>query len=188
MIRLFPAALVPALAVLAGCGSTAPRSAAPSAAAERAALQGSPPALARLHAEQGRIDQGGLAAFRDRLRTLRGHPVVVNKWASWCAPCRAEFPFLQRVSVAYGRRVAFVGLNSGDAVPAAQRFLRAAPVSYPSYEDPKEKIARAIGAPLGYPITQYYSRTGELVFSHSGGYSSQAALERDVRRYALGSS
>jgi thiol-disulfide isomerase/thioredoxin len=188
MNRPLLAALLPALVSVAGCGSTTPRSAAPSAAAERAALRGSPPALASLHAEQGRIEEGGVAAFHARLQTLRGNPVVVNKWASWCGPCRAEFPFLQRVSVAYGRRVAFVGLNSGDAVPAARRFLRAAPVSYPSYEDPKEKIAQAIGAPLGYPITQYYSRRGELMFSHSGAYANQAALERDVRRYALGSS
>jgi thiol-disulfide isomerase/thioredoxin len=187
MARRLSIALLPALLALGGCGSEAPRSAAPSPAAERAALRGSPPALAQLHAEQSRIEEGGVDAFRARLAALRGHPVVVNKWASWCAPCRAEFPILQRVSVGYGRRVGFVGLNSGDAVPAARRFLKATPVPYPSYEDPKEKIARAIGAPLGYPITQYYSRTGELIFSHSGGYSTVAALERDVRRYALGS-
>src|ERR671936_853689 len=67
---------------------------------------------------------GGAAAFRARLRGLRGHPVVVNKWASWCGPCRSEFPYFQRLGVELGRRVAFLGVDGNDNDSDSRRFLR----------------------------------------------------------------
>ncbi len=83
----------------------------------RARLAGSPPPLAALHAQADEILSGGLPALRARLAALRGTPVVINKWASWCEPCRAEFGVFQRVSVARGREVAFIGIDSGDSQP-----------------------------------------------------------------------
>src|SRR3954470_3372416 len=52
--------------------------------------------------------------FRARLAALRGKPVVVNIWGSWCIPCRQEFPIFQRVSAAMGKRVVFLGLDTQD--------------------------------------------------------------------------
>jgi cytochrome c biogenesis protein CcmG/thiol:disulfide interchange protein DsbE len=128
---------------LAGCGEM-PRSAAPNRAKVDAELAGSPAPLARLHAEAGQVLGGGPAAFLARVRALRGYPVVVNKWASWCSACVSEFPQFQRVSLEFGKRVAFVGLDGKDADQAAASFLRQYPVPYPSYADPQERIARAI--------------------------------------------
>jgi thiol-disulfide isomerase/thioredoxin len=151
----------------------------------RARLAGSPPALAALHAQAGEILSGGLPALRARLTALRGTPVVINKWASWCEPCRAEFGIFQRVSVSRGREVAFIGIDSGESSRAdALAFLRSFPVSYPSYYDQSGQAGDAITDSAFTPVTVFYNRRGGL-FIHQGAYPSVAKLEQDVRRYAL---
>ena len=178
------ALLVACALLLAACGSDEPRSAAPAAEATNRALRGSPEPLARLHRQAGRLLDGGAGAFRARLRELRGHPVVVNKWASWCPPCRAEFPFFQRQGVERGRRVAFIGVDANDNDGDARRFLRQLPVPYPSYKDPKLSVSAVFNGVQAFPTTAFYDRAGRLSFVHQGGYSSEARLARDIRRYA----
>jgi thiol-disulfide isomerase/thioredoxin len=152
-------------------------------AAARQRLQGAPAPLARLYAQANRILPGGRPAFEARLRALRGHPVVVNKWASWCGPCRAELPILQDVATERGRRIAFVGVDARDERPAAAAFLRRYPLPYPSYDDPSEKIARFLQAPSNFPITVFLDARGRSVFMHQGGYRSKADLVADLDRH-----
>lgn len=172
------------LAVLAaaGCGSNV-HSAAPAAAVQAASLQGSPAPLARLHRQANRLLGGGTSAFESRLAALRGYPVVVNKWAHWCDPCQSEFPVFQKVSVALGRHVAFLGLDGNDQTAGAQSFLRQFPVSYPSYEDAHSAIANHIKAATYFPQTVFFDRSGHIVYDHIGPYESVSALERDINRY-----
>src|SRR4051794_21636778 len=110
--------------------------------AATAKLQRAPAPLASLYGQPSAILDGGKAAFERRIAGLAGHPAVVNKWASWCRPCRAEFPVLQQVATARGTQVAFLGINGADKRPAAEKFLAAHPLPYPSYEDPHEDIAQ----------------------------------------------
>jgi cytochrome c biogenesis protein CcmG, thiol:disulfide interchange protein DsbE len=147
-------------------------------------LAGSPPPLAALHRQADRLLPGGKDAYEARIAALRGYPVVANVWASWCGPCRFEFPMLQKVSAAYGKRVAFLGINSEDSDEEAGTFLKEAPLSYPSYTDPDKHIAESIGAQT-YPDTAYYSRDGKLCFVKIGQYPNQKALEEDLRAFAL---
>jgi cytochrome c biogenesis protein CcmG, thiol:disulfide interchange protein DsbE len=171
---------------LAGCGASQAKSAAPPKTSVAAAFKGSPPPLASLHSQANQLLSGGPRAFHARLITLRGYPVVVNKWASWCGPCQTEFPAFQRAAVRYGREVAFVGVDGKDSDGSAAAFLKQFPVSYPSYVDPQEDIARTIQAATYYPQTVYFDKQGKPVFDHAGPYTSAGALERDIRRYALG--
>jgi cytochrome c biogenesis protein CcmG, thiol:disulfide interchange protein DsbE len=184
-LAVLMAALVVVAVVLVKPKGSSPRSAHLSAHAVSQALAGSPAVLAALHAQHNQLLTGGTRAFTSRLHELRGYPVVVNKWASWCGPCQTEFPAYQRASVAFGRQVAFLGIDSKDPTPAAAAFLRRFPVSYPSYVDPGEGIARAMQAATYYPQTIYIDRRGKQVFDHAGPYETAAALERDIRRYAL---
>jgi cytochrome c biogenesis protein CcmG, thiol:disulfide interchange protein DsbE len=171
---------------LAGCGGSA-HSDAPPAKTVAAAFKDSPPPLAALHARANQLVSGGPTAFKALLTSLRGYPVVVNKWASWCVPCQSEFPAFQKAAVAFGRQVAFVGVNGKDQNASAAAFLRQFPVTYPSYVDPHEDIARTIEAATYYPLTVYFDRKGKIQFVHAGSYTSASTLERDIRRYALGS-
>jgi cytochrome c biogenesis protein CcmG/thiol:disulfide interchange protein DsbE len=170
----------------AGGDTSQPPSKAADPVDARRALAGAPAPLASLHRQSDQLLDGGEKAFDARLATLKGYPVVVNKWASWCGPCRFEFPSFQSLGVKYGKRVAFVGLNAGDNRADARKFVKRFPVSYPSYEDPDEKIARSIRAPANYPITVFFDRRGEIAFVHQGAYPNEAKLDEDIRRYALG--
>jgi len=154
-------------------------------ARQAALLAGSPPALAALHRQGGQLLGGGAPALHRRLQGLRGYPVVIDKWASWCVPCRAEFGAFQRVAAGYGRRVAFLGLDSGDSSRAGARaFLRAHPVSYPSYYDPSGALGLQITDSSFTPVTVFVPARG-VPFIHQGQYPSARKLEEDVLRYAL---
>lgn len=147
-------------------------------------LADAPLPLRKLYAQSNRLLPGGLDAYEARLATLRGYPVVVNIWASWCGPCRFEFPTLQRLSAAYGNRVAFLGVDSADSDDAARTFLGEAPIPYPSYTDPGDDIFDAVGG-IGRPATAFYDRDGKLVYVRQGAYGTQADFRADVERYAL---
>ncbi len=146
-------------------------------------LAGAPAPLAALHEQASDLLGGGVPAFEKRLAQLEGHPVVINKWASWCNPCRAEFPAFQQLATERGKEVAFLGLNAGDSTDPARKFLSEYPVPFPSYEDPDEKIAREVKAPANYPITLFVDSRGKTVFIHQGGYTSKDQLAADVDRY-----
>ncbi|MEX2447871.1 MAG: TlpA disulfide reductase family protein [Solirubrobacterales bacterium] len=150
------------------------------------ALAGAPAPLAALHRQENELLGGGLEAYEGRLAALRGYPVVANVWASWCGPCRLEFPYFQRAAAKYGKRIAFLGIDRQDSDDAALTFLREAPVPYPSYRDPDEAISESIGASLGMPDTAFYDSGGELVYLKQGPYDDFAELRADIERHALG--
>lgn len=151
-----------------------------------AQLKGAPAPLAGLHEQGCDLLGGGPTAFKDRLASLKGHPVVVNKWASWCGPCRAEFPLFQKASTSLGKRVAFVGVDSNDNYSDAAKFLAKYPVSYPSYKDGSNEIAQVFNGVVAFPTTVFYDRTGKLTYLHNGQYRDEASLLRDIKRYAGG--
>jgi cytochrome c biogenesis protein CcmG/thiol:disulfide interchange protein DsbE len=183
VLSALTAIAIPVALALAGCGSSAPHSAAPSRTVVQTAFHGSPPALAAVHAQSNQLLGGGVPAFRSRLHALRGHPVIVNLWGSWCEPCQSEFPVFQRAAVRYGRRVAFLGVDVHDTSSAARAFLKRFPVTYPSYADPDRKIEAWLQTLEGTPQTFFFNARGREEFDHGGQYTSLAALERDIHTY-----
>ena len=186
-----PLAAVALVAVLvvglvqAGGKDAEPSGPGPSRAEAERALAGAPAPLAALHARAGEIEPADPEAFRRQLRELRGYPVVVNAWASWCGPCKLEFPFFGRVATRLGKRVAFLGLNVTDNREDARGFLAGHPVPFPHLEDPDARIIQTESASTGLPVTLFYDRRGRQAFVHQGGYASERDLLADIRRYAL---
>jgi len=146
-------------------------------------IDGAPANLAALRARVNELDGGGEQAFDAQLRALRGHPVVVNMWASWCEPCRFELPFLQREAVARGASVAFLGINVNDSENAARERAKEYPMPYPSFEDPRSNLFARYKA-QGLPTTAFYDAGGKLVIVHQGVFPTQAKLAEAIDRYA----
>jgi cytochrome c biogenesis protein CcmG, thiol:disulfide interchange protein DsbE len=171
------------VALVAACGSGGSR-AGPRGDLHPPKLGNAPPPLARLYRQGDRLVGGGVAAYEARLRSLRGYPVVVNDWASWCVPCRREVPLFARAAARLGHRVAFLGVDVKDNSAAARDFLRSRPLPYPSFADPDERITAAQRPAVGYPRTALYDRRGHLTYLKLGPYTSLAELADDIRRYA----
>jgi cytochrome c biogenesis protein CcmG/thiol:disulfide interchange protein DsbE len=178
------AAALAALA-LGGCGA-APRDSALSESQLQSDYEGAPAPLAKLFAEQNKLVGGGAQAFERELKALRGYPVVVNTWASWCTDCRQEFSIFQRVAPRFGRTVAFVGDDFDDGQGAS--WLAKFPLSFPSYYDRSKAIDQTLGtATAGYaPVTYFFNRAGKMVWPHFGPYLSVSSLEHDIRFYIGG--
>jgi cytochrome c biogenesis protein CcmG, thiol:disulfide interchange protein DsbE len=185
------AAVLATVAIVAGvgaCGSSSTGSATVDVKAQQAKykhdLAGAPKPLAGLVAQQNQLLDGDQAAFDARLAELRGYPVVVNKWASWCGPCRSEFPYFQSLASKLGDHIAFLGVDSQDNDDAAKTFLGEYPVPYPSYADPDLKIADSLGVQVEFPSTIFVDSTGNVVHVSRGGYASEDDLAADIERYA----
>lgn len=147
-------------------------------------LAGAPAPLAALHRRSADLEEGAdVERFEELRAELKGYPIVVNAWATWCAPCKLEFPIFQRVATELGKRVAFVGLNVNDSARKAREFLAQRPVPYPSLEDGNARIAQHVGWVGGLPITVFYDRSGKK-FVRQGVYAKDADLIADIRRYA----
>jgi cytochrome c biogenesis protein CcmG, thiol:disulfide interchange protein DsbE len=170
-------------AVLAGAGLSACGGDGPGSRAAASAGASQNAVASKKQANQ--LLDGGPEAFKARLAELRGRPVVVNQWASWCGPCKFEFPFFASQAKKYEGRVAFLGVNTQDNRKAAMAFLKRIPVPFLHFFDPDGKVARVFRGGRAFPTTAFYDASGRLVFTHLGAYPAERKLEEAIRRYAL---
>ncbi len=108
---------------------------------------------------------------------LRGTPVVLNLWASWCVPCREEAPDLKAVSEdPQSSGVLFLGLNSLDGKTAARAFAREHQLTYPNIREYDNQVTRAFGA-NAFPETFFLDDQGRIVGHVIGAISKQQLRE-----------
>ena len=120
-----------------------------------------------------------MAGYRELLSGLDGTPVVVNVWASWCAPCRDEAPLLGRASNSHPD-VQFVGVDIQDSKDGAIGFIRHYAIPYPSLFNPSADIRDSLGLP-GQPDTLFYDANG-ILQSQILGPLDQAALDQGLAK------
>jgi cytochrome c biogenesis protein CcmG, thiol:disulfide interchange protein DsbE len=119
-----------------------------------------------------------LADGRVALSELRGYPIVINVWASWCNPCKKEAPVLAASARAHAGEVVFLGMDVQDFVSDARHFLRKYDAPYPSVRDGSGKAYSAYGL-TGVPETYYIDARGRTV-AHSVGEVTRSELEDGV--------
>lgn len=97
-----------------------------------------------------------------RLAALRGRAVLLNFWASWCEPCRAEMPALQQLAELYGpQELLVLALNFKESAATATRFVRRTDLRLPVLLDPTGAIAKACGVKV-FPCTLLIAPDGQV--------------------------
>ena len=102
------------------------------------------------------------------LALYRGHVVLINLWASWCPPCRAEIPDLQRLAEARASSgIAIIGVNEGESAQRARAFADSLGIRFPIWMDATQRYGRTYAA-LGLPTTVILDRRGIVVRGFDG--------------------
>ncbi|GAC1444275.1 MAG: TlpA disulfide reductase family protein [Vulcanimicrobiaceae bacterium] len=127
-----------------------------------AMLAGAPAASYPIKTLEGRTDS---------LDRYRGKVVLVNLWASWCAPCRSETPALERLfEEDRGAGLVVLGIDQGESATAARAFAREMKLTYPILLDEDQQYGRAYAA-IGLPTSLVVDRTGHIVRGIDGELS-----------------
>ncbi len=116
------------------------------------------------------------------LAALKGQPVVLNFWASWCDPCKAELPLLEHAWQSYhAEGVVFIGVNYQDQAQAAQQFLQKYHVTYPTGPDTSGTMSAQYGV-NNIPTTIFIDRAGIVQRGILGQIKNQQQLDADMQQ------
>jgi cytochrome c biogenesis protein CcmG/thiol:disulfide interchange protein DsbE len=123
-----------------------------------------------------------LAGEPVKLSALKGKVVLVDFWASWCAPCRESMPVLEKLSKSYKEQgFVVLGVNIDNDAEAARKFLKDLPVSFQVVNDAQKQVAKAY-APPTMPSSYLIDRQGKVHVVHAGFKRSDAAkLEAEIK-------
>jgi cytochrome c biogenesis protein CcmG/thiol:disulfide interchange protein DsbE len=114
---------------------------------------------------------------RVSLEDLKGRPVVINFWASWCGPCRQEHPVLEWGAREYGAQAVFLGVVFEDTEDNARQFLQQYGASFPQLVDPRSRMAVDYGV-AGVPETYFIDPQGNIRGKHVGPIDPQSLATR----------
>jgi thiol-disulfide isomerase/thioredoxin len=163
-----------AIALAAACtGSDDP--VAPSDPRTPAIVVADAPLLPRTVDELPVVD---VAAFEAMVADVRGTPLVVNFWATWCEPCEREVPLLAAAAEEHRDVVQFLGVDILDSPGSAREFLRRYDVPYPNVRDDLGATRDAVGG-VGQPVTVFYGADGQVV-ARVGGELAPEELDANL--------
>jgi thiol-disulfide isomerase/thioredoxin len=112
-----------------------------------------------------------------------GKPAVLNLWASWCPPCRAELPVIQRYADATGGAVAVLGVVTGDTRTAAASFAEDVGVTFPAVFDKDSAVQRSGLVPVVLPVTLFVDAQGRVRHVEAAAIPDVSTLDSLVARY-----
>jgi len=126
-------------------------------------LQAKTPGEVEVGASLREATMQGLTGPARKLSTFRGKPLIINVWASWCGPCRAEMGSLDRLARRYGgRQFNIIGISTDDYIDRANAFLKLANTSFPHFIDQRLELENMLGADR-IPLTLLIDAQGKVV-------------------------
>lgn len=121
-----------------------------------------------------------------RIADFTGKPMLLNFWATWCPPCKAELPYFEKAYTTYGEQVQFFMINVTDGVrdtvDSAQQFQQENGYQFPLYFDTKGEGAKAYML-MSIPLTVFINAEGEITYQHIGAMTEEdlfSMLERQL--------
>lgn len=129
----------------------------------------------------------GMDGDQRMLSDLKGGPVVINVWASWCGPCRAEMASLERLSRAYpAQTLRVIGVSTDDDVNLAREYLRASGVTFANFHDADQNLERNVFDAKAIPLTLVVDAQGRIVQRVTGAREWDSAQSVGIIQAALG--
>lgn len=116
------------------------------------------------------------------LSDFRGKPVLINFWASWCNPCRAEMPFLQRIHEEWADKgLVMLAVDIGESPSRVNKFVESFGLSFLVLLDAKQEVAREYNI-RSIPTTFFIDKNGKIKDMKIGAFSSKAEIERRLSK------
>lgn len=116
------------------------------------------------------------------LSDFRGHPVLLNFWASWCGPCRVEMPHLNQVAQEWGKQgLVVLTINAGDSPAKAREFMEDNKLTFPALLDIDGGVSMVYGV-YSIPVTFFIDEEGFAIAKRIGAYPSVEQIEDDLRQ------
>lgn len=119
------------------------------------------------------LRQAKLQGFDGNTKTFadfKGKPLLINVWASWCGPCRAEMASLERLAQRYnGKELTIIGISTDDYKDAAQGFIKQTGISFENFLDSKLFLENMLGANT-IPLTVFVDAEGRVLEKVRGAY------------------
>lgn len=119
------------------------------------------------------------------LSNLHGKPVLLNFWATWCSPCRAEMPYLQQVYEEWSAKgLVLLAINKGENAAQVREFMQSYNLSFPVLLDTGESIAQKYNI-RGIPTTFFIDKDGIIQDVRIGAFQSKAEIERSLSKLVI---